>query len=175
VRIDYSVEEGRLLGTGGALKLAEEFFQPRALVLNGDTYYAIDYNELLRHHAAEAARSGALATLALARNPDAARSGSVLLDPSGRFLAGFREKAASAGPGCWLNAGAYVLERPLLSHLPPHTVLSLEREVLPRLLAGGTPVAAWCGTEPFYDIGTPEDLVRFVDHYQALRARRAAA
>src|SRR5262249_41662980 len=31
VRIDYSVEGDRLLGTGGALKLAERFFRPRAL------------------------------------------------------------------------------------------------------------------------------------------------
>src|SRR5438477_10610039 len=43
VRIDYSIEGEQLLGTGGALKLAERFFQPRALVLNGDTYLAVDY------------------------------------------------------------------------------------------------------------------------------------
>src|SRR5262249_13787502 len=44
VYIDYSVERGHLLGTGGALKHAERFFQPRALVLNGDTYLATDYD-----------------------------------------------------------------------------------------------------------------------------------
>src|SRR5438552_3831532 len=44
VRIDYSMEGECLLGTAGALKLAERFFQPRGLVLNGDTYLAADYD-----------------------------------------------------------------------------------------------------------------------------------
>ena len=41
--IEYSVEPEVLLGTGGALRLAERFFEPHALVLNGDTYLATDY------------------------------------------------------------------------------------------------------------------------------------
>src|SRR5438045_1653163 len=38
VRIDYSRDGEKLLGTGGALKRAERFFEPAAVVVNGDTY-----------------------------------------------------------------------------------------------------------------------------------------
>jgi NDP-sugar pyrophosphorylase family protein len=165
VRIEYSIEGEQLLGTAGALKLAERFFQPRALVLNGDTYLAADYERLVREHSAEHARSGALATLALARAPDAARFGTVLLDPTGRYLVGFREKEASAGGERWLNAGAYVLERALLDSIPSGTPTSLERDTFPGVLrTGGRLVAAIC-SEPFYDIGTPEDWARFAQRY----------
>jgi NDP-sugar pyrophosphorylase family protein len=98
----------------------------------------------------------------------------VALDSSSRYLEGFREKSAS-GPGGWLNAGAYVLERTLIERLPAGTVLSVERDVFPQVLAGSQRLAAFTSEEPFFDIGTPQDLVRFVEHYQALEASRARA
>jgi NDP-sugar pyrophosphorylase family protein len=165
VRVDYSVEGERLLGTAGALKLAERFFRPRALVLNGDTYLAADYDRLVRNHGEENVRSGALATVALARAPDATRFGTVLLDPAGRYLTGFREKEAAAGGEGWRNAGAYVVERALLDHIPAGTPTSLERETFPEVLRAGGKVAAAACAEPFYDIGTPQDWARFAERY----------
>ncbi len=167
VRIEYSVEGERLMGTAGALKLAERFFRPRALVLNGDTYLAADYDCLVRGHCAEHARCGALATVALARAEDAARFGTVLLDSTGRYLAGFREKESVGSGGCWLNAGAYVVERTLLDNIPAGTPTSLERETFPDVLRAGGRIAAACCAEPFYDIGTPEDWARFAQRYAA--------
>ncbi len=98
VHIDYSVERVPLLGTGGALKNAEQFFQPRALVLNGDTYLAIDYATLVRKHVEENERAGVLATLTLARAADGTRFGTVLLDRSERRVQGFQEKEAGQRP-----------------------------------------------------------------------------
>lgn len=48
-RFTYAVEE-EPLGTGGALKHLERRLQETFLVLNGDTYYEIDYAKLLRAH-----------------------------------------------------------------------------------------------------------------------------
>jgi NDP-sugar pyrophosphorylase family protein len=90
VEIDYSVEGPQLLGTGGALKLAERFFTPQAVVLNGDTFLDLGYAALLARHEEEQAA----ATLALARADDARRYGRVLLDPSGRCVVGFQEKGS---------------------------------------------------------------------------------
>ena len=167
VHIDYSEESDRLLGTGGALKLAERFFRPRAVVLNGDTYLAVDYERLLRHHVAERA----LATLTLARADDGTRFGTVLLDATGRYLTGFREKeAAAASGGGWLNAGAYVIERELLDAVKPGEPASLERDMFPGALRAGGTIAARTCAEPFYDIGTPGDWQRFVEVYGRLKA-----
>ncbi|MBV9123475.1 MAG: NTP transferase domain-containing protein [Planctomycetes bacterium] len=164
IRIDYSVEGDKLLGTAGALKRAERFFQPRALVLNGDTFFAVDYGQFLQHHLEEQARSGALATLALAQARDQGRYGNVVLDSSQRYLAQFREKDASRTTG-WLSAGAYVLEKDLLQFVPPDQPCSLEQEVLPAVLQAGRKVAAWTADRFFFDIGTPDGLRTFTQYY----------
>lgn len=169
VRIDYSVEGEQLLGTGGALKLAERFFQPRALVLNGDTYLAAAYEALLEQHLVERRHGGVVATLTLARAQDAMRFGTVLLDEDECYLIGFREKDAAACGTGWLNAGAYVIERALLDLVPPGQAASLERDVFPGALLLGQKIAALPCAAPFYDIGTPADWQRFVQVYERLR------
>ena len=80
MRIDYSVEREVLLGTGGALRLAEPFIESHALVLNGDTYLAEDYGRILEHHFAERSVWNVVATLTLARHEEAERLGTVQLD-----------------------------------------------------------------------------------------------
>ena len=83
VAIEYSVEPETLLGTGGALRLAERFFQPYSLVLNGDTYLAADYTEILRHHVEERTDPKLGATLTLARLEESRRFGTILLESTG--------------------------------------------------------------------------------------------
>jgi len=169
VRVEYSVEREQLLGTAGALRLARRWFDPQALVLNGDTYLAVDYRRLVEHHGIERERAGVLATIALAQAPDAARYGSVLLDATGRYLAGFAEKGACAAGTCrWLNAGAYVLERELIDRFPADRPASLERDVFPEVLRFGGRIATLASDELFLDIGTPEGLERFARHYAGL-------
>jgi NDP-sugar pyrophosphorylase family protein len=173
VKIDYSVEGDRLLGTGGALKRAERFFAPRALVLNGDTFFAVDYNGLVQRHLEERRYADVLATLALAHAPDNARYGHVLLDHSGRHLQGFAEKPAGGnGGGGWLSAGAYVIERGLLDGLSADQPCSLERDVFPNALAAGRRLAALSSSQLFFDIGTPGGLQAFAEHYAELRHDR---
>ena len=174
VHIEYSVERGPLLGTGGALKQAERFFRPRALVLNGDTYLDIDYHRLVQKHHVRNEQSGALATLTLARAEDGSRFGTVVVDDTGRRVLGFREKDAATTGARWLNAGAYVIERSLLGLIEPEKPASLERDVLPGVLQAGGPIAAVTCAEPFYDIGTPRDLELFVRRYEQIRTTRRA-
>jgi NDP-sugar pyrophosphorylase family protein len=174
VRIRYSADGERRLGTGGALKRAERYFTPRAVALNGDTYLAVSFERLLEHHLRARGDAGAMATLSLARAPDAGRYGTVLLDAGGQYVTGFREKeAATDGARRWLNAGAYVIERDLLDLMEPDAPASLECDVLPRVLAAGHRIAAFRCAGPFYDIGTPADLARFTDHYKDVRNGRS--
>ncbi|QJW94231.1 Mannose-1-phosphate guanylyltransferase / Phosphomannomutase [Frigoriglobus tundricola] len=164
VRIDYSRDGDALLGTAGALKRAERFFAPAALVVNGDTYIDIDLARLARVHAA-ARRRGAVATLTLARVPDARRYGTVEVE--GDRVSAFREKTGAATAG-WVNAGVYVIERDLLARVPAGQAVSLERDVFPSALRDGLPLAAFAQDESFADIGTPDD-------FRAFAAKREAA
>jgi NDP-sugar pyrophosphorylase family protein len=167
VKIEYSVESETLLGTGGALRLAERFFQPCALVLNGDTYLATDYKRLLVHHATETSCRNVAATLAVVRLEETRRFGTIVLDRAGRHLAGFHEKSQDAVGPAWLNAGAYVIERELIERIPVGTPSSLERDVFPEALGAGLRIAACPCPEPFFDIGTADDFHRFCRFHQA--------
>lgn len=171
VRIDYSRDgEARggggehaggsptkLLGTGGALKRAERFFAPAAIVVNGDTYIDVNLERLAGAHATARER-GAVATLTLTEMLHADRYGTVSLDANGWVL-DFHEKDP-AGSG-WVNAGVYVIERELLDRIPAGEVVSLERDVFPDAIADGLTLAAFAHDGPFHDIGTPEALLAF--------------
>ena len=161
VRIDYVRDGEQLLGTAGAIKQAERFFIPAAIVVNGDTYIDVNLADLARTHAA----SGAVATLTLARVEDARRYGRVDFD--GDRVIAFREKDPCSAAGGWINAGVYVLGRELLARVPPDVPASLERDVFPDALRDGQFIAAFTQDETPHDIGTPDAFRDFV-------ARRSA-
>jgi NDP-sugar pyrophosphorylase family protein len=147
------VVEDRPRGTAGALAFArravahpEETF----LALNGDTWAELDAEALVAHHRALAAD----ATVACYRVDDASARGAVVPGDDGRLVE-FAEKARS-GPG-WVSGGVVVLEPRALDGVGDGET-SLERDVLPRLLAAGRTVGAWKAPGRFWDMGTPEGL-----------------
>jgi D-glycero-alpha-D-manno-heptose 1-phosphate guanylyltransferase len=121
------------------------------LVLNGDTYLAADYSEMLRCHRAQ----GRPMTIAIVHQPDVARYGGVRLR-EGR-VEGFDEKGRS-GPG-WINAGAYALSQDF--PWPPHppTQFSFEKDLMAPSASVLQP-AAFPVHGFFLDIGIPGDYDR---------------
>ncbi len=154
VDIVYS-QETPPLGTGGALRCAERFFDAAALVINGDTYLAMDYQAMVAHHSQQ---SGAIGTIAVTEVEDAGQSGQVILD-AGRQIIAFREKSADAGRGM-VNAGIYVFEPRILDYIPAGEKVSLEREVFPALLDGAERLLGFPVNESFIDMGTQEGYQR---------------
>jgi len=151
LQIQYSCEQ-QPLGTGGALKLAEELLSDPVLVLNGDSYVEwslTGMSKLLDEKAAEA-------VMVLHEVPDLSRYGSVTFDLEGRVLE-FVEKGSRAGAG-WINAGVYLMRRELVAALPAGKPISLEKDVFPGLLGGKVYGLASDGR--FIDIGVPADLER---------------
>jgi len=151
VRIRY-VTEPEPLGTAGAIRFAAdqlgEELEQRFLALNGDVLTDLDLGALLRAHD----ESGAAATLGLHPVEDAAAFGLVRSDEQGEVLE-FLEKTGEATPG-EVNAGMYVLERPVLDLIAPGEKVSIEREVFPRLVGAGLRSDLLDGY--WVDIGTPE-------------------
>lgn len=150
VRLRY-VEEPHPLGTGGALKYAQELLDERFLMLNGDVLTDIDLTAQLDQHQ----RTGARATLALVAVEDPSAYGLVRL-AGDRAVTEFLEKPEESMIDTNLiNAGAYVLERDVLDEMPPAgTNVSIERDVFPKLVGRGLfghPAEAY-----WLDIGTPE-------------------
>lgn len=163
LQIVFSREE-RQLGTAGALGLAAPLMHSeRALVLNGDSYIDVD----LVQFGAWADRGPFEAALIAVHVDDARRYGTLELARDGRVIA-FREKEGRAEPG-WINAGAYVLPRTLISTIPSDGPRSLETDIFPDWVMRGA-LGAWCIRERFIDIGTPESYAAASEFFAAERA-----
>jgi len=80
--IEYSLEP-RPLGTGGAIRKAEPLLDEEFLVVNGDSYLELKYDELIQFHH----QRGSSITLALTRVWEPDRYGMVCIDESGRVKA----------------------------------------------------------------------------------------
>ena len=165
--------EERPLGTGGALRRLLPLVERRALLMNGDSYCALDLGAFLDFHAA---RPDDLALTAV-RVGDARDYGRLLLDDGtagerGARLRGFEEKGA---PGeAWVNAGIYALTRAFLEEAVPDAPASLERDLLPAWIPRH-PVRVFTTDAWFCDIGTPERWERACRELPAAAARAGAS
>ncbi len=145
------VEEPEPLGTGGAVRFAQELLDERFLVLNGDVLCDLDLTEQIAQHE----RTGARATLALAGVDDPSGYGLVRLDDARRVTEFLEKPPADVTDSRLISAGAYVLQREALELLPPAaTPASIERELFPRLIGAG--LYGFASESYWLDIGTPE-------------------
>ncbi len=143
------VEEPEPRGTAGALKLAEPMLDERFLMLNGDVLTDLDLTAQIAQHE----QTGATATLALVAVPDPTAYGLVLLDDDLSVREFIEKPSSDRVPTNLISAGAYVLERSVLEHVPPDVNVSIEREVWPRLIGAG--LYGYPSDSYWLDIGTP--------------------
>jgi len=147
--IEYTLEK-ELFGTGGAMKLSEPIIESEDFfVINGDTYFEVDLNEMFRFHK----NRNAFATMALAYKEDTGRYGGTIFGNDNEIVA-FAEKSGDGRAG-YINGGTYLFRKDVLDSIPENTVCSLEKEILPFLVGKGLygfPVKGY-----FIDIGIPDD------------------
>jgi mannose-1-phosphate guanylyltransferase len=149
IRLRY-LEEPRPLGTGGALKFAEELLDERFFMLNGDVLTDLDLTEQLRQHE----RTGARGTLALVEVEDPSAYGLVRLEDDGAVREFVEKPNTEEIDTNLVNAGAYILQREVLDIMPPAgTNVSIEREVFPQLVGRG--LYGYAASGYWLDIGTP--------------------
>lgn len=159
VRLRFAVEE-TARGTGGALAALGDTGQP-VLVLNADEHGSHD----LRAQLAATAEQGWDGSVHVRTVADRRAFGAVEVGRDGA-VASFVEKPVAGGPGL-ANAGCYVLNPPAVQRIsgyvdeartadPVSWSLSLERDVLPRLLADSTRLLAFRDESPGLDLGTVE-------------------
>ena len=101
--IEYAIEE-KPLGTGGGIKLAlNQTVTNNVIVLNGDTYFAVNLNELMTVHL----QNPSAVTLALKPMSNFDRYGRVIIDESDKRIVEFKEKE-HCKEGL-VNGGVYVI------------------------------------------------------------------
>src|SRR3990167_1618587 len=148
----YFSHEHSPLGTAGALRFAKGLFlNNNILVLNGDSFCAIDYKEFVDFHLS----NNALLSVVVAPLEGRDDGGSVTVDEKGRITS-FVEKSGTSN---FINAGVYLLKSDFLDCIPDGKNCSLERDIFPTLDPGG--VFAYSTQKRLFDIGTPERLHEF--------------
>ena len=154
MQIQYAVEKSPL-GTGGAIRNAAKLIDSSEsiVILNGDVLSSHNLAEQIRQHEAHDAD----VTLHLTKVDDARAYGSVPTDPNGRVSA-FLEKMENPVTN-QINAGCYVFNPRILKSIPLDTVVSVERETFPALVASGAAVYGYIESSYWVDIGTPHALM----------------
>ena len=155
IKIKYAVEK-EPLGTGGAIRNAAQLLDTNesVVILNGDVLSSHNLTEQIRQHEAH----GADVTLHLTEVHDARAFGCVPTDNNGRVTA-FLEKMDNPVTN-QINAGCYVFNPRVISTIPIDTVVSVERETFPQLVASGAKVFGYLENAYWLDIGTPRALLK---------------
>lgn len=150
VKISY-ISEDVPLGTAGAIKNAQEFFDDTFLVFNADILSDIDISDMIRFHK----EKGALATIAATQVDNPSAYGVIEHDDNG-FITAFIEKPQPHESNSNLiNAGIYIFEPELLNEIPSGRPVSIERETYPLLLEKGYKIALYDKCSYWLDLGTP--------------------
>lgn len=149
VRVRYSWEQPRLLGSAGGIRHALPLVNcSTLLVVNGDTLCDLPIRSLVEaHHDADA-----LVTLGLMPHPIPGAYGGVQVADDGR-IEGFPGRHASVPT--WHYPGVQVVEREVFADLPDQVPMESVREVYPRVMqAQPTRVRGQVFDATFRDIGT---------------------
>jgi len=150
VNIKYSEEGKKLLGTGGALRRAQDMLDRYFLVLNGDTYLPIDYHEVKERYL----QLGRKALMVVYNNEaDTGVRNNIALD-NDKMVVRYDREGVSAELN-YVEAGAVILRKEVLDFVPEGVPISLEDGIYRYLIEQGE-LAAHIIRQRFYDIGTPE-------------------
>jgi len=154
VRLRYSEEKERLLGTGGALRQARDLLSERFYVINGDTYLPIDYSDVGRSFISY----GKKALMVVYDNTDdTSVKNNVALDD---LMVIKHQKGGIEAELKYVDAGVLVLSREALDFIEDGSSISLEEGLYPFLIQQRE-LAAFITRQRFYEIGTPERLRAF--------------
>lgn len=154
--LHYSIEKTPL-GTGGGLLLAIQTLNNNDpfLVLNGDTFFEVSLPTFLDFHKSQ----GSDWTFALTRSNEKGRYMGIEVTENGKILS---LKSGTEQKGRFINSGVYCINPKVLQQLEFNNgqKLSLEDDILPRLMEKSAKIYGIEFMKNFIDIGVPDDYVR---------------
>ncbi len=152
VRLDYSEEKEELLGTGGALKKAENLLEDEFFVMYGDSYLILDYQEI----AAYFHNFNKLALVAVYKNYNQFDKSNLIVKNG---LVKLYDKKGVNPEMVYIDEGISILKKNTLRDFPSHTPFPLDR-IFQRLISKKE-LLAFQTNQRFYEIGSPEGLNDF--------------
>lgn len=180
VRLRYAAQD-RQRGTAGGFLPAVALLGPAdpIVVLNADELGSHDLLAQLAAFADAADACGAVGSVHVRQVSDRAPFGAV--EVTGGRITAFEEKPLDGGPGL-ANAGCYVFAREVVDSVAARCArlagggndwsMSLERDVLPDLIASGSVLVPHRDDSPGLDVGTAERLSRAAAHLARIERDR---
>jgi len=124
-------DEPEPLGTGGAVKFAEDHITGRFLVLNSDIICSLNLSEMINFHK----KKNAITSISLWPVKNVSEFGVADVRSDGKII-GFVEKPPQEeAPSNLINAGVYCLEPMILDYIKTGKLVSMEKEIFPQIIA----------------------------------------
>jgi NDP-sugar pyrophosphorylase family protein len=157
VKLHYS-HESELLGSAGAVKKIESFFDDDTFIVIGcDEVTDLRLDRLLEFHR----ERGAIASIGLVERDEVDQYGVVVLDER-RKIVGFQEKPAKGTERSKLvNTGVYAFSPEIFAHIPDGQFYDFGKQVFPSLQESGERFYGFDARGAYWaDIGTPNEYRR---------------
>lgn len=155
LKIHYICEDIPL-GTGGAIKNTEEFFNDTFIIFNADILSDINITDMMKFHKEKCAS----VTIAITQVENPSEYGVIEYNKD-LYAESFTEKPkVSDIKSNYINAGIYIFEPNVLKEIPASQAVSIERETYPLLLEKGYPIAVYKSDAYWMDIGTIEKYIQ---------------
>ncbi len=123
-------DEPEPLGTGGAVKFAENHLTDRFFVLNSDIICSLNLSEMISFHK----KQNALATISLWPVDNVSEFGVADVKDDGNIIRFVEKPRPEDAPSNLINAGAYLLEPSILDYIKSGKLVSMEKEIFPQII-----------------------------------------
>jgi len=151
--------EPKPLGTGGAIKLAEQYIRSDIfLILNGDSRILISYKDMMNFHL----QMESDFTISLCNINDKSNYGSVCLNDKKKIIS-FNEKKIIKNS--FANAGVYCVNKKFLNNIEKKKYFSIENYLIPNWLTTYK-IFGYETNLKFYDIGTKDRYISYINLYK---------
>ena len=123
-------DEPEPLGTGGAVKFAENHITGPFFVLNADTICSLNLSDMIKFHK----KNHAITTISLWPVENVSEFGVVDMKENGNVIDFVEKPKPEDAPSNLINAGAYLLEPEVLDYIRTGSLVSMEKEIFPQII-----------------------------------------
>jgi NDP-sugar pyrophosphorylase family protein len=155
VEIKYSSDKKRLLGTGGALKKAENLLVDSFLVMYGDSYLPFNFQKAIKFFK----KSNKLGMMIVFKNLNKYEPSNV--EVKNNLVKSYSKKRKTKKMK-YIDYGVSIYRKEALKYLPKNQVCDLTR--LQQTLIKKRQLLAYPAEKRFYQIGSPDGLEEFKNY-----------
>jgi mannose-1-phosphate guanylyltransferase/phosphomannomutase len=148
IRIEFSKEK-TLLGTAGAIKKKEKFFDDTFVVMSGDGLSDVNLKKVLEFHK----KKKSIATIILKKVDSRFEYGIAITKKSGEIKKFVEKPSWSSVFNDEVNTGIYVFEPEIFNYIPKDTFFDFSMDLFPLLMTKGKKISGYLMDEYWTDIG----------------------